>query len=101
MAVTATGRDRGKQLECATFLLLRRRFDRVWYWRARGEIDFVVEGPAGPVPVQVTWDEITERARRAVDEFHAAHPTAAEAVFVTAASFEAGVPELPGADAGG
>jgi hypothetical protein len=37
-----------------------------------------------------------ERARRAVDEFQDAHPTAAEAVFVTAASFEAGVPELAG-----
>ena len=96
VAVTATGRDLGKQFECATFLLLRRRFGRVSYWRGRGEVDFVVEGPRGPIPVQVSWDEITERARRAVDEFHAAHPTAAEAVFVTAASFEAGIPELAG-----
>jgi len=39
---------------------------------------------------------LSSRAQRAVDEFHAAHPTAAEAVFVTAASFEAGVPELSG-----
>jgi hypothetical protein len=48
--------------------------------------------------VQVSWDATKERARRAVDEFHAAHPTAAEAVFVTAESFEAGVPELALAD---
>jgi predicted AAA+ superfamily ATPase len=97
VAVTATGRDRGRQLECATFVLLRRRFGRVSYWRGGGEVDFVVAGPAGPVPVQVTWEETTEQARRAVDEFHAAHPTAAEAVFVTPAAFEAGVPELPAA----
>ena len=38
---------------------------------------------------------------QAVDEFHAAHPTAAEAVFVTAESFEAGVPELVPADEDG
>jgi len=101
VAVTATGRDRDKQLECATLLLLRRRFGRVCYWRGRGEVDFVVEGPRGPIPVQVSWDEITERARRAVDEFHAAHRTAAEAVFVTAASFEADIPELSGPESSG
>jgi predicted AAA+ superfamily ATPase len=95
VAVSAVGRDRGKQLECAALLLLRRRFGRVSYWRTKGEVDFVVEGPRGPIPVQVSWETTTDRARRAVDEFHAAHPTAAEAVFVTSASFAAGVPELP------
>jgi len=50
--------------------------------------------------MQVSWDETTERARRAVDEFQDAHPTAAEAVFVTAASFEAAVPDLVGPDLG-
>ncbi|MEX0671423.1 MAG: ATP-binding protein [Pirellulales bacterium] len=96
VSVTATGQDRGKTLECATFLLLRRRFPTVQYWRGVGEVDFVVDTGRGPVPVQVSWDTISDRSRRAVDEFHAAHPTAAEPVFVTAASFEAGVPELLG-----
>jgi hypothetical protein len=41
------------------------------------------------------WDEPTERARRAVDAFHKAHPRAAEPVFVTAQSLAAGLPELP------
>lgn len=41
------------------------------------------------------WDEPTERARRAVDAFHEAHPRAAEPVFVTAQSLAAGLPELP------
>ncbi|MFM7521499.1 MAG: ATP-binding protein [Planctomycetota bacterium] len=94
-SITTAGHDRGKQLECAVFLLLRRRFGEVWYWRGDGEIDFVVEHRGRPTPVQVTWDTVGERARRAVDEFQAAHPTAGEAVFVTAESFAAGVPELP------
>jgi hypothetical protein len=52
----------------------------LWLERGEAKVDFL------------------ERARRAVDEFHATHPTAAEAVFVTAESFEAGVPELAQAD---
>lgn len=95
VSVTATGQDRGKQLECATFLLLRRRFREVFYWRGDGEVDFVVASDRGPVPVQVSWDGASERSRRAVDAFHAAHPQAAEPVFVSAESFAAGLPDLP------
>ena len=94
VSVTATGQYRGKQLECATFLLLRRRLGQVFYWRGAGEVDFVVAGDRGPVPVQVSWGEPSERSRRAVDEFHAAHPQAAEPVFVSAESFAAGLPDL-------
>jgi len=46
------------------------------------------------VPVQVSWDSLSDRSLRAVDEFHAAHPTAGEPVFITAEPFAAGVPEL-------
>jgi len=94
-SITTTGPDRGKQLECAVFLVLRRRFGRVSYWRGAGEVDFVVEHRGKPTPVQVSWEKVGERAHRAVDEFHASHPAAGEAVFVTAESFEAGVTELP------
>lgn len=97
-AVTTTGHDRGKQLESAVFLLLRRRFRRVDYWRGTGEIDFGVDHRGKPTPVQVSWDATIERDRRAVDESHAAHPTAGEVVFVTAEPFEAGVPEFVPAD---
>ncbi|MBM4107130.1 MAG: ATP-binding protein [Phycisphaerae bacterium] len=96
--VTATGADRGKQLECAAHLLLRRRFRTVHYWRGEGtgagEVDFVVEREGKAVPIQVSWEAPTERHRRAVDAFHEAHPHAAEAVFITRKSFERGVPEL-------
>jgi len=92
--VTATGADRGKQLEAATFLLLRRRFKEVHYWRGEAEVDFVVSHGGVPTPVQVTWSTPTDRHERGIDGFHAAHPTAGEGVIVTRESFEQGVPEL-------
>lgn len=101
IAVVRTGADRGKQLECAVFLLLRRRHRQVCYWRGRGEVDFVVEHEGRATPVQVGWDGPLERHLKALDEFHEAHPNAAEGVFISAASFEQGVPELPGAGASG
>jgi predicted AAA+ superfamily ATPase len=94
VCVTRTGADRGKMLECATYLLLRRRFGEVAYWRGRGEVDFVVLRGGEPVPVQVSWDEPAERHRKGVDEFHAEFPRGHEPCFVTAESFAAGLPEL-------
>lgn len=94
IAMTRTGSDRGKMLECATYLLLRRRHRDVYYWRGRGEIDFVVLQEGDPVPVQVSWDGPTERHHKALDEFYETHPRGREAVFVTAESFAQGVPGL-------
>lgn len=94
VAVTKTGADRGKMLECATYVLLRRRFGEVFYWRDRGEVDFVVLQGGDPVPIQVSWDAPSERHREGVDAFHEEHPRAREACFVTAEAFEQGLPEL-------
>lgn len=94
VSVTATGEDRGKSLEVAVFLALRRRFGRVWYWRGKREVDFVIERGRELVPIQVTWGEATERHHEALAEFQAAHPTAREGVIVTAKSFEKGMVEL-------
>lgn len=94
--VTRAGEDRGKMLECATYLLLRKAFQDVSYWRDRGEVDFVVTRNGDPVPIQVSWDGPTERHHRALDAFYEAHPRSAEAVFVTAETFERGLPELAG-----
>lgn len=96
VAVVRGGADRGKQLECATFLLLRRRYRDVCYWRDDGEVDFVVEHDGKAIPVQVTLDAPEERHQRAVDRFHAAHRHSGEAVFVTEQSYARGIPELPG-----
>jgi predicted AAA+ superfamily ATPase len=94
VSVTSTGADRGKLLEMAVFLTLRRRFGAVHYWRGAGEVDFVVEVEGRPVPVQVTWEEPLERHEKALDEFLAEHRNAAEPVIVTARSFERGLREL-------
>ncbi|MCA9000866.1 MAG: ATP-binding protein [Planctomycetes bacterium] len=94
VSVTRTGNDLGKALECATFLELRRRFDQVYYWKGRGEVDFVVEQNGAPIPIQVTWNGPTERHRAAIDEFQEEHPQAREAVFVTPEDFDLGMPEL-------
>ena len=93
--VTRTGHDRGKQLECAVFLALRRRYREVFHWRNGGDVDFVVLHYNKPLPIQVTWDKPLERHGKAIDAFHKAHRDSHEAVFVTAASFAEGMPDLP------
>jgi hypothetical protein len=52
IAVSPTGRDRGKALECATYVALRRRYGEVYYWRGRGEVDFVLRGTVSSSPVR-------------------------------------------------
>jgi predicted AAA+ superfamily ATPase len=86
--VTRAGADRGKALECATYLALRRLYGDLSYWRGRGEVDFVVRQRGRIVPVQVCWDEPLERHHRALEDFYEAYPQSEEAVFVTAARFE-------------
>lgn len=94
--LASAGKDLGKQFECAAYLLLRRRFGTVHYWRGSREVDFVVEHRGKAVPVQVSWEPPSERHLRALDEFHEAHPHAGEPVFITPESFIRGVPELAG-----
>lgn len=90
MAVTRTGADRGKLLECAVYLELRRRGLRPAYWRGRGEVDFVVTTERGITPIQVSWAPPTDRHDRALEEFYETFPQAGEALLVGPAEFEAG-----------
>ena len=92
--ITRTGEDLGKALECAVYLKLRSRFQEVYYWRGDGEIDFVVEHGGRATPIQVSWQEPSERHHRALDAFYREHPHTAEAVFVTAEDFELDLPTL-------
>lgn len=85
--VTLTGRDRGKSLECATYMVLRRRFGQVYYWRGKGEVDFVVRDGQRIIPFQVSWSGLTERHERALTEFYETFPGAEESVTVTPTSF--------------
>jgi predicted AAA+ superfamily ATPase len=95
VAITRTGADLGKDLECAVFLHLRRRYRDVYHWRNGGEVDFVVLHEGRPLPIQVSLGKQLPRHDAAVRAFHAAHRDAHEAVFVDAHSFAAGIPELP------
>ena len=95
VVVTPGTVDRGKALECAVFLTLRRRFGQVFYWRGGGEVDFVVVRGREAIPIQVTADEPRERHLRALDAFYETHPHAAEAVFVTADAFHEALDQLP------
>jgi predicted AAA+ superfamily ATPase len=90
MVVTRTGADRGKLLECAVHLELRRRGLRPSYWRGRGEVDFVVTTERGFTPIQVSWEPPTDRHHRALQEFYESFPQAQEALVIGPADFEAG-----------
>ncbi len=94
VVTTPTGADRGKALECAVHLALRRRFGPISYWREGGEVDFVVHDRGRILPVQVTWDEPQERHERAVRSFYERFPQADEMVVVTAATFEDAVASI-------
>ena len=85
--MTRTGQDAGKALECATFVELRKRHRDVFYWRAAGEVDFVIQAGRAPIPIQVTLDGVTERHLRSLDAFHETFPHAEEAVIVTMENF--------------
>lgn len=88
LVVTRTGDDRGKALECATQLALRKRYGEVFYWRGKGEVDFVVREGDRIVPHQVTWSSLEPRHHGALEEFYERFPQADEAVLVTAESFD-------------
>ena len=87
VAVTRTGRDLGKALECAAFVELKKRHRDVFFWRLTGEVDFVIQTDNGPTPIQVTLDGATERHLRSLDGFYETFPQAAEPVIVTMANF--------------
>jgi predicted AAA+ superfamily ATPase len=94
IVASRTGEDRGKALECATYLALRRRCGEVYYWRDGAEVDFVVRPEGRIVPVQVTWDVPRERHRRALELFYEEFPQADEAVVVPAGRFETALAEI-------
>jgi uncharacterized protein len=71
--VTRGGQDVGKKLECAVLLHLRRSFRNVYYWRGRGEVDFVVQTPEGLLPIQVTEGDEKTRHLAALEEFAREH----------------------------
>jgi predicted AAA+ superfamily ATPase len=94
VVVSQGAKDLGKALESAVYLALRRRFDQVFYWRDRGEVDFVVLTGGKIHPVQVSWEAATERHARAAEEFYERFPQAEEMRLVTAETFETALSSL-------
>ena len=90
MVVTPTGQDRGKMLECAIYLELRRFGADVAYWRGNGEVDFVVRQEGAITPIQVSWDGPSDRHHRALEEFYETFPQATEALFIGPKEYEGG-----------
>lgn len=82
--ITRGGGDFGKELETVVFHHLRKKYGQVFYWRQKGEIDFVVQEGRAILPFQVSWGKAHERHRQAAEEFREAFPKAGEIVFVTA-----------------
>lgn len=64
-------RDDGKLAENAVFLELRRRGKDVYYWKSRGEVDFVVKEKDDTLTaINVSYtDEIDEREMKSLLEF--------------------------------
>ena len=91
MAVTRTGSDRGKLLECAVHLELRRRGIHTAYWRGKREIDFVASTASGITPIQVSWEPPSERHYKALEEFYEAFPQSREALLIGPKEFEDGL----------
>lgn len=87
IVVTPGAADRGKAMEIATFIELRRRVTDISYWRGKGEVDFVVMREGRPHPVQVSLGPPKPRHEDALTEFYETFPHAAEARFVSPETF--------------
>lgn len=81
--ISKTGQDLGKNFECVVFLELKKRYRDVFYWKDKGEVDFVVQTENGITPIQVSLSEIKPRHERALEEFYSHFPQANEAVIIT------------------
>lgn len=82
--ITRTGLDQGKALETLVYLKLREKYRSVYYWRQKGEVDFVTMGEDGIVPYQVSWEGAKPRHDEALSEFYEAFPQARRpAVMIT------------------
>jgi len=80
--------DRGKKLETVVFHHLRRTHGKVFFWREKGEVDFVVMQGNRPVPIQVTWGDVKDRHHAALAEFAVAFPGSADPLIIMRSNVE-------------
>ena len=85
--ITPGGADVGKNFETVVFHTLRRKYQEVFYWRGEGEVDFVTLEGSSPRPIQVSWDAMRDRHKKAVGEFQETFPDSLEPLFITKDNF--------------
>lgn len=86
--ITKSGKDEGKRFEIFIFIMLRKKFSEVFYWRNKKEIDFIVETANGIQPIQVTIGEIKERHIEAALEFSNEYPKSLPCFYVSLSNVE-------------
>ncbi|MCP4488336.1 MAG: ATP-binding protein [Gammaproteobacteria bacterium] len=84
---TKAGTDMGKDFENLVYLSLRQKATEIYYWRGKGEVDFVVNTNNGVTPIQVTYEKLKPHHEDALMEFYSYFPHANEALIVTPESF--------------
>jgi predicted AAA+ superfamily ATPase len=73
----------GRNFENMVYLMLRRHTRRIFFWRGKGEVDFVVPTAEGIQPIQVSYEGTKARHQKAIEEFQRTYPDAREPLFVT------------------
>lgn len=86
--ITRTSPDKGKNLEAFVFLHLKRKYKDVYYWREKGEIDFIVYEGNQIIPIQVSWEGKKERHLVAYREFKEEFPKCEELQLVSFENIE-------------
>ncbi len=81
--ITKSGKDEGKRFEIYIFITLRKRYQQVFYWRNKKEIDFIIETADGVQPIQVSIGEAKKRHEEAAAEFATEFPKALPCFFVS------------------
>jgi predicted AAA+ superfamily ATPase len=84
---TSATKDLGKGLEQLVFLRLKQLYRKVYYWREKGEVDFVTFENKKITPYQVSWEGEQPRHQKALEEFYTAFPQAEEAIFIHKENF--------------
>ncbi len=82
------GLDLGKKLETTVFHALKKKYKSVYYWRGKGEVDFVVQDGTDLIPIQVTWDGAKGRHHKAYDEFKSEFKKTGDLIFITRKNVE-------------
>jgi len=81
--ITNTGPNIGKKFETVVFYSLLKKYSKVYYWRGKNEVDFIVETSKGIQPIQVSYSQKKERHEIGVQEFLKEYPKALKPIFIT------------------